>query len=378
MKLFITSKKPTVCHVLHSLCVGGAETLAARLARRSSSRYRIVFACLDSLGPLGEELEREGFPTYVLNRQPGFDWRCAARFSKLLRDERVDIVHAHQYTPFFYAMMGRRLARRPAVLFTEHGRHFPDHRRAKRVIANRLLLKRRDRVVGVGEAVRQALVANEGIKPDRVGVVFNGIDLVRFRNVEFDATEVRQELGLANGEMLLLQVARLDYLKDHTTALRALKRVTESLPDVRLILVGDGPERANIEQLIIRLGLSEHVRLLGTRRDIPRLLAATDVFLLTSISEGIPLTLIEAMASRVPVIATNVGGVSEVVKNEVTGLLAQAKGDAAIADHIVRLAKAPELRARMGSAGMQRAFTTFAEEQMHDSYDRLYQEMCCS
>src|SRR5438067_9821303 len=153
----MTADKTTICQVLHGLWVGGAEVLAARLARQLGDRFRFVFVCLDELGTLGQELRAEGFPVEVLQRRAGLDWRCSLRLARFLRRERVDLVHAHQYTPFFYSLMARFLYRRPAVLFTEHGRHYPDYPRRKRMLANRFLLQRRDRVVGVGEAVRQAL-----------------------------------------------------------------------------------------------------------------------------------------------------------------------------------------------------------------------------
>jgi len=151
----------TNCQLLHGLRVGGAEVLAARLARRFRDEFRFVFVCLDELGTLGEELRVEGFTVHVLERRPGVDWRCVFRLASILRRERVDLVHAHQYTPFFYGAMARLLFRPPPVLFTEHGRWYPDYPRPKRILANRLLLDRRDRVIGVGESVR------EGADPQR-------------------------------------------------------------------------------------------------------------------------------------------------------------------------------------------------------------------
>src|SRR5262245_56225881 len=151
---------PVVCQLLHTLNVGGAEVLAARLARRLRDRCRFHFVCLDEKGTLGEGLEAEGFPVTVLGRRPGLDWRCAWRLGRLLRAQGVEVVHAHQYTPFSYALLARWVSRRYPVLFTEHGRHQPDHPRRKRILFNRLMLRRRDRVVAVGEAVRQALIVN--------------------------------------------------------------------------------------------------------------------------------------------------------------------------------------------------------------------------
>src|SRR5205823_146130 len=122
----------------------------------------------------------EGFTVERLGRRAGLDWRCILRLSAFLRREQASLIHAHQYTPFFYAAASRFLWGGQPILFTEHGRHFPDYPRRKRMIFNWVLLRRRDRVVGVGEAVRQALIANEGIPAQRVRVVYNGIDLSRF------------------------------------------------------------------------------------------------------------------------------------------------------------------------------------------------------
>jgi len=349
--------------------------LAARLARQLSGAYRFVFACLDDLGTLGEELRREGFHVHVLGRRPGLDWRCACEMGALLRRERVDLLHAHQYTPFFYALLGRWVCRRPPILFTEHGRHHPDYLRRKRVLANRALIESRDRVVGVGAAVRRALIDNEGIPADRVGVIYNGIPLSRFADGRGERAEVRAELGLAPDELMVLQVARLDPLKDHATAITAMSHLRHSCPRAKLVLAGEGPRRGLVEGLVNEHGLQDRVRLLGLRKDVPRLMAAADVFLLSSISEGIPLTLIEAMAAGLPVVSTDVGGVAEVVLPGDTGLLAPAGDGAALAGHVLALAGRPDLRAEMGRRGTRRAHEVFAEEQMHAAYRACYEEM---
>jgi glycosyltransferase involved in cell wall biosynthesis len=368
-------RKPTICQLLHSMNVGGAEVLAARLARQLDDRYRFLFVCLDELGMLGRELRDEGFPVHILGRRAGFDYRCMVRLARLLRCEAVDLVQAHQYGPFFYGVSARLLCRRPAVLFTEHGRHFPDYPRRKRIIANRLLLRSRDRVVGVGEAVRRALIENEGIPESRVAVIYNGIDLSRFDAANSDRTHVRRELGLGNEDFVVLQVARLDYLKDHATAIRTMERVCRQKPSVRLVLIGDGPERDTIRILIARHGLEKHIRCLGLRTDVPRFLRAADAFLLTSISEGIPLTLIEAMAATLPVVSTDVGGVREVVANGQTGLLAPSGDDNALASAVLCLAGDLALCRDLGMRGRERAHRFFSEVQMHDRYDQLYQSM---
>jgi glycosyltransferase involved in cell wall biosynthesis len=245
---------PTVCHLLHSLNVGGAEILAARLGRDCRQQYRVVFACLDDLGTLGEELRQEGFHVEILSRRSGVDWRCILRLRAFLRREQASLIHAHQFTPFFYAAATRWLSGGQPILFTEHGRHFPDYPRTKRIIFNRALLRSHDRVVGVGEAVRQALISNEGIPARRVNVVYNGIDLKRFTVGNAQREELRRELGLCPATLAIIQVARLDYLKDHLTAIRTMARVGLQLPDARLFLVGQGPERPAIEAQVQQMG----------------------------------------------------------------------------------------------------------------------------
>ncbi|MGF1580089.1 MAG: glycosyltransferase [Gemmataceae bacterium] len=371
----IRKRKPTVCQVLHGLWVGGAEVLAARLARQLRDHYHFVFVCLDELGSLGKELQREGFRVEVLERGQGLDWRCPVRLAKILRHERVDLLHAHQYTPFFYSMMGRLLCSRPAVMFTEHGRHQPDYPRPKRIFANRLLLTRRDRVVSVGEAVRQALVDNEGIPSDRISVIYNGVDLQAFADNRVHREAVQAELGIKPTDFTIFQVARLDYLKDHLTAIRTFERVVLARPDSWLVLVGEGPEFPKIQSLVEEKNLAERVQFLGLREDVPRLLASADLFLLTSISEGIPLTLIEAMAAKVPIVSTNVGGVPEVIEDGKTGMLVPSGEDHLLARKILELASDGYRRRQIAQCGFERALAFFSETQMHSSYLQLYEEM---
>jgi glycosyltransferase involved in cell wall biosynthesis len=261
------------------------------------------------------------------------------------------------------------------VLFTEHGRPHPDFPRHKRIVANRLLLERRDRIIGVGQAVRRALLANEGIPADRVSVIGNGINLAQLGACPGCRDEVRRELDLGPNDLVLLHVARLHPIKDHTTALRMLAQMLGRQPNSRLVIAGEGLQREIMQRQIAELGIVQQVRMLGVRSDVPRLLAASDIALLTSLNEGIPLTLIEAMAAGLPVVATNVGGVGEVVEDGVSGFLATAADPAALAGKALRLAIDPELRSRMGQSGRARAHALFSESRMLAEYRRLYEEM---
>ena len=214
-------------------------------------------------------------------------------------------------------------------------------------------------MVAVGEAVRQALIHNEGIAPRRIEIIRNGIPVEKFstHSPASERAATRASIGLGPDDLVLIQVARLDYLKDHATAIRTIERVVSRCSRARLVLVGDGPERGAIESLVRQRSLGEHVRFLGQRDDVPRLLAASDIVLLTSISEGIPLTLIEGMAAGRPVVSTPVGGVAEVVVDGETGLLASA--DAALANQVLCLADDAARRDQNGPVGPATGRVTF-------------------
>ena len=370
----MTDERPIICQLLHGLPIGGAEVLADRFVRCLSDRYRFVIACLDQVGALGEGLVADGYTVRHLGRKPGLDLGCARRLTRFLREQNVDLVHAHQYTPFFYALLSR-LFRRIPVVFTEHGRWHPDYPRKKRMLFNRVLTRSSDRFLGVGEGVRQALIHNEGLPEKRVQVVYNGINLAPFKDVPRDRAALRTELGFSTEDFLIIQVARLDGLKDHLTGIRAMREVLRTLPQAKLVLVGEGPERPKIESLIAELDLASHITLLGTRRDIPRLLFAADAFLLTSISEGIPLTIIEGMAAGLPIVSTDVGGVREILGDPPIGAVAPAGDDRQLAASLINLAKNPAQRRQWSESGRQRAFEVFSEQTMHAQYDRIFDEV---
>lgn len=368
------NKMPTVCHVLHTLSVGGAEVLAREFSEQGKHNFRFVFACLDELGSMGEELLAANFNVISIHRKPGIDIGAARRLKAYCKEQAVDVIHAHQYTPFFYSSLSRMLGNRLPVLFTEHGRTFPDYRRRKRVFANQFLFSKIDSVIAVGNQVKHALIENEGIPEKKIEVIYNGIDVRRFRPNHEIRNQTRRDLGVAADETVVIHVARLDPLKDHMSAVRALG-VLKDTPGIKLLIVGEGHENENIEAEIRRLGLQERVSMLGLRNDIPNLLNAADVCLLTSRSEGIPLTLAEAMATELPVVATEVGGVPEIVKDGETGFLCDAGDAKSLASCISKFCLSPEQRAAFGQAGRKRIIEHFNADAMHKQYQTKYRQM---
>lgn len=249
-----------------------------------------------------------------------------------------------------------------------------------RRIANKFLYRRSDILTAVGKQVLNALRDKEGYPGKKIQVIYNGIDPDEYDNLnsanENDTREsVRKEFNIPDDVFTIIQVARLDPIKDHITALRVIAKLKQMIPNVRLIIVGDGCERERIDRLINQHNLSNEIIMTGARQDVARLLKGADAFLLTSLSEGIPVTFLEAMAARLPIVSTNVGGCNEVIINGQTGFLAPVSNPVSLANALRLLAMEPNLATSLGNAGRARLLEMFTQCQMHDSYANLYNEL---
>jgi glycosyltransferase involved in cell wall biosynthesis len=379
----MSDQPATIAHVLHRLEHAGAEVLAADLSRKLQGEYHFVFLCLDQIGHMGRLLQEQGFTVVNLGRRPGLDVSVARRIRRAVRYYGIDLLHAHQYSPFFYAslsrgLFGRKRGGRPLLLFTEHGRHYPDQRRLKRVLANRWLLRPGDRVTAVGRFVRRMLIENEGLDIFRLShdiqVIYNGIDQDRFAPGPGARQAARKQLGVADDQFLVMQVARFHSVKDHGTGLLAFARAHNHMPNFRLALVGDGQLKPAMEQRAWDLGVFDHVQFLGVREDVNQLLPAADIFMLSSLSEGISITLLEAMAAQLPIVATDVGGNAEVIEHGQTGLLSPRQDADTLAQNLLLLGNA-DMRQKMGAAGRVRVIKQFTQLQMHAAYADVYDQM---
>jgi glycosyltransferase involved in cell wall biosynthesis len=359
--------------VMHVMQVAGAEVLVAETIRRLGPRIDPVIFCLDDVGALGERLAAEGVPVLAYHRHAGLDFGISRRMASDIRARGTQVLHAHQYTPFFYGAIAARFCRpRPRVIFTEHGRHYPDVVSSKRRLANRWVLSRlADRVNAVCDFSARSLADKDGFRQDRIEVIPNGIDVPKYEAVT-DVAAARRRLGLDPGRHYVACVARFHPVKDHHTLLHAFARVAEARPDTDLLLVGDGVLRPELEALVRTLGLNGRVRFLGVRDDVADILQVVDVFALTSVSEAASITLLEAMGAARPVVVTAVGGNPEIVRDGVDGLLAP-RGDAeAIANALLRVLGDASYARTLGASGAARVREHYLLDRTVERYFALY------
>jgi glycosyltransferase involved in cell wall biosynthesis len=356
--------------------VAGAEVLVRETIRRLGPRIAPTIFCLDAVGRIGEELVAEGVDLVCFGRKPGRDWAVSRRIAAAVRERDIEVIHAHQYTPFFYSALAKPLCGfRPKVILTEHGRHYPDRVSPLRRAVNRLVLDRlADAVTACCRFSALGLTKTDGFAGARIAVIENGIEVEHYAPPA-DKELAKEDAGLEPDRRYLIHVARHHPVKDQPTLLRGFARAVPDLPSVDLLMVGDGPLRAELEALAVELRVPDRVKFLGIRTDIAELMRAADAFALTSLSEAASLTLLEAMASNLPAIVTNVGGNPEIVRHEREGLLVP-RGDAgACADAIRRLFRDPELAARLGGAGRERALERYQLGRTVDEYFELYSRL---
>jgi len=360
-------------HLVQSLDIGGLELMVVSLVEAlDPARFESSVICYDELGSLVPRLERRGVRVRVLERQPGIDVRYVLRLSRNLAADRPDLLHLHNPTALFYGALAGRLARIPAIVYTDHGRDLASGRSV--MLANQVLARLVDRIVAVSDYGRRNLIENEGFPTRRICVIHNGVSGRAFDGHQ-RRCKVRAGLGLVEAQPAIGIVARLDPVKNHSALLRAMRSVLEHVPDARLFVIGDGPQRGALESLAIELAIAPTVVFLGARDDVPDLLAALDLFVLPSLTEGLSLTLIECCAAGKPIVATDVGGNPEVIRDGENGLLIPPDDDRALATAIMRLLTDPDLAASIGQAGRARFEAEFTLDAMTSRYRDLYESI---
>jgi len=359
-----------VLQVALSLNPGGTERLILDLATRLHDDIPMAVCCLDDAGAWAGELAPRDIAVTAIRRAGGFTASTAWAIAAAAKRHGATVIHAHQYSPFVYSCVAR-LRRPTPVVFTEHGRLSDAGPSPKRRLANRVLGRFPARMFAVSGELADYL-ATEGFARRRIGLIYNGIEPGPRENTGARARR-RAELGVSAETFVIGTVARLDPVKDLGTLVRAAAIIKRSRPVV-LAIVGDGTERAALEAVAAELGIADAVRFLGRRDDARDWLWACDAYANCSISEGVSLTILEAMAAGLPVVATRVGGTPEVV-NEACGRLVPSRDPAALAAALTSLAENPSLGAALGRSARQRLDAEFTLDRMVRAYRDVYREV---
>ncbi len=355
-----------VLFLVTSMHVGGAETLLLNLVRRlDRRRFAPEIVCLKEKGPLGQELSAE-IPVHSELLSHKLDLRVLPRLWRLMRRPRTHaVITVGAGDKMFWGRLAAKLAGVPVVASALHSTGWPDG--VGRL--NRLLTRWTDAFIGVADAHARHLVESERFPAAKVHTIYNGIDCERF--APQDAAAVRAELGIAATAPIVGILAALRPEKNHELFLNGAKRIREAHPAAQFLIIGDGPRRAELETLARNLDIASVTHFLGSRSDVPALLAACDLVALTSHNEAAPVSILEALSAAVPVVSANVGSVAETVIPDVTGRLFPAGDMHAYAQHVIELLADPAARRRMGAEGRRRVMARWSLQAMVRGYEQL-------
>lgn len=364
--------RPVLAFVANSLDPGGTERLVVDMGLAFADEYDVRVWTLDAPGAWAPRLRDAGIPVVGLWRQPGIDLSVAATLARELQAAGAAIVHAHQCSPWFYAALARLRWAAPRLLLEEHGRFWPEPDRPLRRAVNRALINRlTHRFVAVSRDIATRLVRFEGVPASRIEVIHNGVAPA----APCDATERarrRASLGLDPTDVVIGTIGRFDPVKNLPMLVDALAGAIARQPRLRAVLIGDGPQRAEIEARVQATGRAERFVLTGHRDDARALVPCFDAFALASVSEGLSVAVLEAMAAGVPAAVTAVGGNTELVRHGHTGWVVPSGDTHALEQVFVGAVLDPAGRARLGDAGRQRWEERFSFAAMIGAYRGLY------
>jgi glycosyltransferase involved in cell wall biosynthesis len=361
----------TVVQCVNNLDVGGVETLVLGLSAELSHRgSRVKICCIEDEGGLAPEARSMGVEVRALNMADRGKYRALREFRAYLRSDAPIVIHSHNFKPGWYASAARGLGIVQGHVHTKHGVYSASSRGLWRY---RLMRVGVDAFVAVSQESRDQLARLASVRAERVAIVSNGVDIALCQPSS-RREALRAELGIPPDRRIVVNVARLSPEKDLGSLLHAFRRIHDTLARTELWLIGDGPERGRLEALASDLEIAQCVTFMGMRADVPRLLPAADLFCLSSLSEGLPIALLEAMACGLPIVATSVGDVPRALLGDLCGLVVPPNDPYLLAVTCLDLLQDGARRAQMGTRSRSRAVDSFSLGVMAAEYARLYDE----
>lgn len=364
--------KPTVLHIINSLETGGAENVVVNLVNNLNSNLNLYVCCLEKIGVLSDKITAD-IPIYCLNKKNGNDYSIPFSLAKLIRHNRIDIIHSHNWEVFCEAVWAKKLSNATALIHTAHGNldlHYSKNKYKKllRHYVESMLMYDVDLVLAVSHIIKTQILSSFSLPRGKVLTIHNGVPCPVPRPVKQNK---------AHPECVnLISVGRLSPVKNYPMMIKAFdlaqKRVT--VP-IQFNIVGDGPEKQNLEDLVEKMALKDKVFFLGYRGDVEILLTQQDIYLNGSHYEGISLGILEAMNAGIPVIATSVGGNVETIENETHGMLVPDNNVDIMAEKIIELVEDPAKRKTYGTNGEKRIEEEFNLDTNIQQLIQCYQDV---
>lgn len=358
---------------------GGAELQIFLLAKfLDKEKFTPILACSNfpALDKWSEKFIKEGIKVIRLNVKNKHDPRHYLQLKKIIKEEQIDILHVHIWNPAScrYALLIKNIP----IIVTEHD---PFKLSAIKNFFKQSALKKVRKIITVSENNKKVLTSLYPQYKGKISVIHNGIDtnwwqsqLLRF--TEQDYQDIKKDVFRAKADtLIIISIAELHERKGLQYLIKAIPEVVAKFPNVKLVLIGDGGERHNLEKLVEKLAIKNHVCFLGRQKGIPQLLKSADIFCLPSRREAFGFVNAEAMISELPVVATNVGGIPEIVEDKETGILVEAENSHALAKALLELISKTPMRAKMGAAGHQRILDKFDAKEMAAKYQALYDKI---
>lgn len=328
--------------------------------------------CIEGeIGPLGKKLQDKGFKFHLLKREPGFDKALIKDVKKLIKSNQINIVHCHQYTPYTYGVFAA-MGTSAKVVFTEHGRFYPDRYSWKRRVLNPLLALRTSAIVAISEATRNALAQYEWFSRRSIKTIYNGITAARkdaqnpLQLQTLCATSVNEQT------IVFGTIARFDTIKNLPMLINAFAKVYKDNANTRLLLVGDGDQRLPLEQLVADLKLEDVVIFTGYQTETAAYMNLIDIYVLSSFSEGTSMTLLEAMSLATCCVVTDVGGNVEIITDNIDGYIVESDNTDQLAKVMTELCENESLRSSIGLAAFDTFTRRFSLDTMIKNYHDLY------
>lgn len=361
--------------VADKLPLGGAEMVVYNLTLNlNPATFKTYVCCLEGLGEIGEKLKENGIDVIDLGSRKGIDLFLPFKLASIFKRFNIQIVHAHNSTSFKHAALAAKIASVPIVVQTRHGYELRPKKIQERLFLD-LASRQADAIVCICRDLKRTINKNERIQEEKLTVIPNGIDTEKFADFSANLRDKKEELGVEDDQFILINVANILPEKDQITLLRAFKILKDNKHKVKLFIAGRIQNKdtyEGIKDLVSQLNIAEDVVFLGERKDIPELLYITDIFILSSVLEGMPLAILEAMAAGKPIVATDVGGISEIVAHNETGLLVPPKSPETLANAISILLRDKNKRYQLGANARVTAKERFSLRAMVDNYEELY------